>query len=107
MLSVLHIASHPKQDFATIFDMGMCVGCHQGRAAHGEDGLVNDQDCYKCHMELAKHSLILGYVHAGIDWHSKPVQAFAGYICIAAALTLAGFIMRGFVSFLRKHKPKQ
>ena len=101
-LGGLHIASHPKQDFARIFSKGMCVGCHQGRAAHGEDVPVNDQNCYKCHVPLAKNSFILGYVHASTDWHSNPVHAFTNYIYIAASLALVVLLVRGFVVFIKK-----
>jgi hypothetical protein len=98
----LHIASHPKQDFSRVFSVEMCVDCHQGRAAHGEDAPVNDQDCYKCHMSLAKSNWILGYVHASTDWHSKPVHTIANYIYIAASLGLVVLFVRGLVMLSKK-----
>jgi hypothetical protein len=98
----LHIASHPKQDFTRIFSEGLCIGCHQGKGAHGEDMPVNDQDCYKCHMSLVKDNWILGYIHASTDKYSKPVHAFAHYIYIAASLSLVVLLARVFVMFIKK-----
>lgn len=80
------IISHPKQDLSRGFDKGMCVGCHQGKAAHGEDGIVNSQDCYKCHSSPDDKSALLGYIHPRAYWQLKPVNA------IAAWVTLVGLI---------------
>ena len=57
------ISTHPKEDFARMVDRTMCVGCHQGKAAHGEDTPVNGQDCYKCHDSSRKSNSRLGFFH--------------------------------------------
>jgi hypothetical protein len=102
VLSSIRIASHPKQNFGMIFDMGMCVGCHQGQAAHGENTPVNDQNCYRCHVPLAKNNFVLGYVHTNADWRRCSVNSFAGYIYLAVALALITLLVRGIVIFVKK-----
>lgn len=102
VLSSIQIALHPKEDFGRISDMGMCVGCHQGQAAHGEDAPVNDQDCHKCHMPLAENSFILGYAHKNADWSSKPVNFIAGYINIAVILIMGILLVGGLFTILKK-----
>lgn len=62
--SVFQISSHLKQDISGSFSVNMCIGCHQGAAAHGENDPINDQNCYKCHMVTSNHADVLGYVHA-------------------------------------------
>jgi Fe-S oxidoreductase/nitrate reductase gamma subunit len=62
-LMSFHIISHPKQDPALAADKSMCVGCHQGQAAHGEKAAVNKQNCYECHSPLDKNSILFGYMH--------------------------------------------
>lgn len=104
MLSAFHIAAHPKQDSGKTFNRGMCVGCHQGEAAHGEDGPINDQVCYKCHVPLAKNNFLLGYVHSNSDQHVKSLTLFGNYVHWAAALALVIFSAKWFVGFLRKHR---
>ena len=98
----LHIASHPKENFSRIFSEGMCIGCHQGKGAHGEDIAVNDQDCYKCHMSLVKNNWILGYIHSSIDKYSKPVYVFVYYIYIAASLSIVFLLARLLFMFIKK-----
>ena len=90
------IASHPKGNFAKRFDKRMCVGCHQGQAAHGEDGPINNQECYKCHLILADKKAVLGYIHLDSNWQNQPVNVFAGYITL---IVLIGSLFFLFIAF--------
>jgi hypothetical protein len=99
-LPSLQIVSHPKQSFSETFDKGMCVGCHQGKAAHGEDTPVNSQECYTCHAPLAKNRVVLGYIHTNATWQSQPINAVAAYICLiglAVLIFILFNVLRGFV----------
>jgi len=91
------IVSHPKQNMAGHFGKDMCVGCHQGKAAHGEDGPVNGQNCYRCHSPLDKERVILGYMHPYADWQKKPVNAAAGCISV---IVLIGIIFIAAKDFM-------
>ncbi|MEN6440347.1 MAG: hypothetical protein ABFD97_17370 [Syntrophobacter sp.] len=72
-LPSLQVSSHKKQDFAHDYDRGNCVGCHQGRAAHGEEGQVDKQQCYKCHFSLKDaRSPLMGYIHPVADSARQP-----------------------------------
>jgi len=100
LLPSIYIVSHPKQDMAETFDKGMCVGCHQGQAAHGEQSPVNDQTCYQCHLPLGKYDVSLGYIHTRAQWDDQPVSLVAGYIYLAALVIFVFFA--GFAILKRK-----
>jgi len=101
----LHIVSHPKQDFSKTFDEGVCVGCHQGKAAHGEDFPINHQDCYKCHIPLGKKSALLGYIHTNASWNSQLVSFIAGYTYLIALIAFGFLLVRGILAFnKRRHQ---
>ncbi|MFX0199088.1 MAG: hypothetical protein ACFFCW_23445 [Candidatus Hodarchaeota archaeon] len=87
-LPSLQIVSHLKQDLAKSFDKGMCVGCHQGEAAHGEKLPINDQVCYKCHLPLGQNKALLGYLHTRAEWHEQPINFIAGYVYLIALVLL-------------------
>lgn len=89
LLTSFQIASHPKQDFAKVVDKDMCVACHQGQAAHGESGPINDQQCPTCHGPLGRNSSKLGYIHMGADWDKQPQSFVAVYINLIGSLALA------------------
>ena len=42
------IAGHGKGDFSQVYSEAMCLSCHQGQAAHGEN-TVTGQACPSCH----------------------------------------------------------
>jgi hypothetical protein len=86
MLTAFHIVSHPKQDAAMAADKTMCVGCHQGQAAHGEKIAVNKQNCYKCHSPFDKNSVLFGYIH-NTGWKNRPA------IVVSTFISLAGLIV--------------
>lgn len=75
------IVSHPKQDFSRNYSRRMCVGCHQGQAAHGETEPVNDQNCYRCHMPLAENKALFGYIHPTSDPYWRLMNRIA-VICL-------------------------
>ncbi len=104
LLPSIYVVSHPKQDFAKTFDKGMCVGCHQGQAAHGEKLPVNNQSCYKCHIPLGQNEAFLGYIHTRTEWDEQPVSFIAGYINLVS-LVLIVFVA-GFMILKRKKSHK-
>jgi hypothetical protein len=84
LLTSFRIGSHGKQNFSEAVDKRMCVGCHQGRAAHGEEGPINHQTCYRCHTPHNGRETLLGYIHTNASWKNQPVSAFAAYISLVA-----------------------
>lgn len=60
----VRIRSHKKQDFSKNFNETNCTGCHQGAAIHGESGVINDEICYRCHLNNNRNGL-MGKFHAG------------------------------------------
>jgi hypothetical protein len=58
------ISSHKKGNFSHSFSKEMCLGCHQGRGAHGKGRVLTHDDCYKCHISLAGDPLLIGYIHS-------------------------------------------
>jgi hypothetical protein len=54
----VRIKSHKKQDFSKDFEETNCIGCHQGMAIHGNPDVVNDETCYRCHMNNNQNALI-------------------------------------------------
>jgi len=60
------IASHNKSDFGAAYDKKNCLGCHQGRGAHGEETPINSQNCNKCHLSPDDKDALWGYMHPDI-----------------------------------------
>lgn len=57
------VASHPKADFSENYSIEKnCLGCHQGKGAHGESGSVSSERCYMCHDPGLKHAM-WGSIH--------------------------------------------
>lgn len=79
-LPSFQIASHAKQDFAHAYEMENCVGCHQGRAAHGEKEPIDDQNCYQCHVSPTGQNGLWGYMHPRADSGKHPGIFFAGLV---------------------------
>jgi len=74
------VRSHKKGDFGQAYERGNCIGCHQGRAAHGETEPLNGQNCYICHARGHNRKTVMGYIHARADLKRQPV------IFVAAAV---------------------
>lgn len=103
LLTSFHIVSHPKQDMTGRFDRGMCVGCHQGQAAHGENKPVNNQDCWKCHSPLDNKKALLGYIHSYPDWQRQPVSSVAAWITMISLIGFIFILVRVFAgSFVKR-----
>jgi len=93
-LPAVRIASHGKQDFSTAYTMGNCLGCHQGKAAHGESERLSGDNCDRCHLRENGESPLLGRMHPEADPGAQPV-VFASALLYQAglwALVLAGFV---------------
>lgn len=103
-LTSFQIVSHPKQDMTMRADRGMCVGCHQGQAAHGEDGNINDQNCYKCHSPADNKGNLLGYIHSYADWQNRPVNIVAGCVSLVALIGVIFILLRNFTGFFSKRR---
>ncbi len=103
-LPSLQISSHNKQDFGQAFDTDNCLGCHQGRAAHGEDEPLNDRDCYKCHLSTEGEPLLLGYIHPKADLDKHPTIFVAGAVYLLLILVL---FSGGFTFYIRKLSKKR
>jgi len=103
-LPSLQISSHNKQDFGQTFDTDNCLSCHQGMAAHGEDGPLNDQDCYKCHLSPEGEPLLLGYIHPKADLDKHPTIFAAGAVYLLLILVL---FSGGFAFYIRKFSKKR
>ena len=103
-LPSLHIAAHPKQNFAERHDKNMCVECHQGKAAHGEDVPINSHNCYVCHMPSGGRRALFGYIHVDADWQNQPVSFVAGYIYLIAMVVCVGILFSCVMGFLRKRR---
>jgi hypothetical protein len=67
------VKSHKKGDFSQAYERDNCIGCHQGRAAHGEKEPLNGQKCYICHARGQNRSAVFGYIHARADLKKQPV----------------------------------
>ena len=76
LLSILpsfKISTHGKPDFGRQYEKTNCTGCHQGRAAHGETGKINDQNCDTCHLTPDGKSALIGKMHPHADMKKDPV----------------------------------
>ena len=72
LLPSLQIRSHKKQNFSRDYSRFDCIGCHQGKAAHGEEEIINQQDCHKCHQSAPGKSSLMGYIHPQADSRNQP-----------------------------------
>jgi hypothetical protein len=99
-LPFLRVVTHPKQDFSKRFDESMCVGCHQGKAAHGENKPVNEQGCYTCHASMGKGRFLSRRFHVPTGSETRPADIVAGY------LSLVALIFSVAVIFIKAEKGK-
>jgi len=90
----LRVKSHKKQDFSRAFQDTNCLGCHQGKAAHGEKRPINSQSCYKCHQPVQGEGPLWGSIHPRADWKRQPAL-FAAAVADQAGLGVlaAGFLL--------------
>jgi hypothetical protein len=102
-LPSLQVASHSKQDFSQEYERTNCLGCHQGMGAHGESELINDQNCFTCHVTLDGQNKLLGYIHSKADARRQPdVMAAASFYQVFLGFIVLG----GFAFFIRKFSEK-
>ena len=93
------IRSHKKQDFSNPYHKKNCIGCHQGQAAHGEEGPINKQGCDSCHVTQEGRRLIMGSIHFGTDSKSLWTERFIiksdlFLIALAIVIMLIGFFRK-------------
>jgi len=101
-LPSLQVASHSKQDFSRIYDRTNCLGCHQGTGAHGEQAVINDQNCNTCHVTLDGQNKLLGYIHSKAEKRQPGVLAAASIYQVILGLLMIG----GFAFFIRRFSGK-
>ena len=98
----IQVASHPKQDFSKTYTRENCLGCHQGRAAHGETDPVDDQNCYTCHLDDDGHNKLWGVMHPDAHLENQPgvFTASVTYQLVLITMLFGGFrwLMRRFSS---------
>lgn len=98
-LPSIRVSSHGKQDLGASYDMGNCVGCHQGKAAHGEDQRISQDNCDKCHIpEIRGRASLSGTMHPKADPEEQPVVygaalVYQGFLWALVACGI-GFIIR-------------
>lgn len=80
IFSSSQIVSHKKANFAGIYKMDNCLGCHQGTGAHGETEPINDQDCYKCH-DPNSEAAMWGYMHP--ETKDKKQIVVVAHVCFS------------------------
>ncbi|MEN8245292.1 MAG: hypothetical protein ABFS43_10370 [Thermodesulfobacteriota bacterium] len=91
-LASIQVASHPKQDFSQVYERENCLGCHQGRAAHGETEPVDDQNCHTCHLDDDGQNKLWGVVHPEARLASQPgvFAAACTYQLVLVILVFSG-----------------
>ncbi len=107
VLASFHVVSHPKQDAAMAADRSMCVSCHQGQAAHGEGGAVNNQNCYKCHSPLYKNSILSGYMHPRTNWKGTTTGVVSTLLSLAGLIAVILLIAGCFINPSGKSRDKK
>ena len=100
-LASQQVISHPKQNFSEIYSKSMCVGCHQGQAAHGEDSPVNDQNCYRCHIPLGEKNAVLGYIHYNTSSLTQRLSVISS-ISMIAFFAISIFLIIKMRFFIKK-----
>lgn len=94
LLPSFRIATHVKQDFSKGYDRGHCLGCHQGSAAHGDGGIIHEDDCYRCHQSSEGKGKMLGPFHNKMDIKHQPGFFVAGVLneLIILAMLFCGIL---------------
>ncbi len=96
-LPSIRIMSHKKQDFSQAYEKDNCIGCHQGKAVHGEKEPLNEQNCHICHMSVRDQRTIMGYIHAKADFKKQPVIFAAAAIYQIFIVLLLWGVFRFFI----------
>lgn len=103
LFSSSQITSHKKANFINKYEMDNCLGCHQGKGAHGETEPINDQDCYKCH-DPDIEAAMWGIMHP--ETKNKSLVAGLIHLCFGAfilILLFGRFLAPVFSTFSGKH----
>jgi hypothetical protein len=93
------IATHPKADLSGDNSDTHCIGCHQGRAVHGETAPITEDPCYRCHMTDDGRGALLGVIHPQADAGRQP-GVFAAALLYQAVL--AALVIGGLFFFVRR-----
>jgi hypothetical protein len=101
----VRIKSHPKQDFNGSFDEANCLGCHQGKAAHGETEPINAQSCYRCHLTPDGRGELFGRFHCEADWGEQPVT-YAAALAYQFSLAVFCWSVLRFILRRFRNRPK-
>lgn len=80
LLPSFRMATHVKQNFSENYSKERCLGCHQTDAAHGEGGIIHEDDCYRCHRSDGKHGKLLGRFHKRMEMKDQPAFFLAGLL---------------------------
>lgn len=94
-LPSLSVKAHSKQVFDGGYEKSNCIGCHQGKGAHGEKERIDEQNCYKCHVCLFS-KMRVGSPHVNADMAENPMVFFAG----VANIILLGLLLAGGFKFV-------
>lgn len=78
----LQVRSHGKQDPAWSTGRDHCLGCHQGKGAHGEEGPIHPDPCHRCHAPEQRP--LMGAIH--------PTPEKTGGLLLSAFLYAAGLV---------------
>jgi hypothetical protein len=98
-LPSLKIATHPKADLSGRFEMGNCLGCHQGRASHGEAEPVSDDNCNRCHLTAEGQNPMLGVMHPEAD---PATQAGIFSVAVLYQIVIGMLVVGGMIFFVRR-----
>ncbi|MCP4750415.1 MAG: hypothetical protein GY866_05955 [Proteobacteria bacterium] len=94
-LPSIRIESHNKQDPGTYYGSDDCLGCHQGRAAHGETEILVQAKCSGCHTTPDGKNALWGTMHPKADPDTQPgVYAVAIMYQMGIVLLLWGGFRR-------------
>ena len=70
--AALEIASHPKADFGDRYEKTNCLGCHQGKGAHGDEARLKEDRCDTCHLSPDGSGALWGMIHPRADRSQQP-----------------------------------
>ena len=98
-LPTLRVKWHAKADFSGNYSSKNCIGCHQGKASHGQKEPVDNQNCYVCHMKMKENS-IMANIHPIADKEKQPA-IFASAVIYQIFIVV---ILLGLIGFILKKK---
>ena len=79
-LPTLRVKWHAKADFSGNYSSKNCIGCHQGKASHGQKEPVDNQNCYVSYEDERK------FYNGKYSSHSRQRKT-AGDFCIGCYLS--------------------